>query len=60
MPYSYLPDLAITECDGEPPEVPVDDLDGVVGRAGDVEGGGAARNHLLHLAVTPGVVNNHV
>ena len=60
MPYSYLPDLAITECDGEPPKVPVDDLDGVVGGAGDVEGGGAARYHLLHLPVTPGVVNHHV
>ena len=57
---SNPPDLAIAECDGEAAEVPVDDLDGVVGGAGDVEGGGAARDHLLHLPVTPGVVHHHV
>ena len=53
--------LPVTQSDGEPPEVPVDDLDAVVRRAGDVEHVGAAGDHLaLQTKSTAGVVNDNI
>ena len=56
-----LGSLPVTQSDGEPPEVPVDDLDAVVRRAGDVEHVGAAGDHLaLQTKTTAGVVNDNI
>ena len=56
-----LSPLPVTESDGEPTEVPVDDLNTVVRRAGDVEDIGAAGDHLsLHPQSATRVVNHNI
>ena len=55
----FFSHLSVAKSDCEPAKVAVDDLDGVILGAGDVEGVGRAGNNLLHLK-TPGIVNNNV
>ena len=52
--------LAIAECDGEPAEVPVDDLNAVVSGTGDVEHAGVAGDHLLVLTLSTRIMNNNI
>ena len=62
LPFSFTPffsHLSVAKSDCKPAKVAVDDLDGVVLRARDVERVGGAGNHLLHLQ-TPRIVNNNV
>ena len=60
--FSFTPffsHLSVAKRNCEPAKVAVDDLDGVVFGARDVERVGGAGNHLLHLQ-TPRIVNNNV